>query len=187
MLSGLPTFTVLCCQLRAFRLAYFHCAMLPTPCFSSGAPKFNALSCQPRAFMPTHLHRVTLQTPCFSSVPLQFKALRCLFRSTYCHDVMLPTPCFGSGSPTCNALCSKLHVFRSTDFHSVTLQTLCFSSGPFAPQWGTADAEIKDPSVQNAELKGSPFKVWSRSELISTFPVCSSAFSSKTSPELFLC
>ena len=31
-------------------------------------------------------------------------------------------------------------------------------------QWGTADAEIKIPSVENPELKGSPFKAWSRSE-----------------------
>ena len=27
-----------------------------------------------------------------------------------------------------------------------------------APQLGTADAEIKHPSVENPELKGSPFK-----------------------------
>ena len=25
------------------------------------------------------------------------------------------------------------------------------------PQWDPADAEIKDPSVENPELKGSPF------------------------------
>ena len=31
-------------------------------------------------------------------------------------------------------------------------------------QQGTVDAEIKDPSVENPELKGSPFKAWSRSE-----------------------
>ena len=31
------------------------------------------------------------------------------------------------------------------------------------PQWGAADAEIKVPSVENTELKGSPFKAWSRS------------------------
>ena len=30
-------------------------------------------------------------------------------------------------------------------------------------QQGTVDAEIKDPSVENPELKGSPFKAWSRS------------------------
>ena len=29
-----------------------------------------------------------------------------------------------------------------------------------SPQWGTEDAEIKDPSVENQELKGSPFKAW---------------------------
>ena len=32
-----------------------------------------------------------------------------------------------------------------------------------APQWGAADAEIKVPSVENTELKGFPFKAWSRS------------------------
>ena len=31
------------------------------------------------------------------------------------------------------------------------------------PQLGAADAEIKVPSVENTELKGSPFKAWSRS------------------------
>ena len=33
----------------------------------------------------------------------------------------------------------------------------------FAPQWGTADAEIKVPPNENKELKRSPFKAWSRS------------------------
>ena len=32
-----------------------------------------------------------------------------------------------------------------------------------ALQWGAADAEIKVPSVENTELKRSPFKAWSRS------------------------
>ena len=32
-----------------------------------------------------------------------------------------------------------------------------------APQWGAADAEIKVPSVEDTELKGSPFKACSRS------------------------
>ena len=32
-----------------------------------------------------------------------------------------------------------------------------------APQWGTADAEIKVPTGENTELKRSPFKAWSRS------------------------
>ena len=31
------------------------------------------------------------------------------------------------------------------------------------PQWVSADAEIKGPSVENAELKRSPFRAWSRS------------------------
>ena len=29
---------------------------------------------------------------------------------------------------------------------------------PFTPQWGAEDAEIKVPSDENIELKGSPFK-----------------------------
>ena len=33
----------------------------------------------------------------------------------------------------------------------------------FPPQWGAADAEIKVPSDENTETKGSPFKAWSRS------------------------
>ena len=31
------------------------------------------------------------------------------------------------------------------------------------PQWEAADAEIKVPSDESAEIKGSPFKAWSRS------------------------
>ena len=42
------------------------------------------------------------------------------------------------------------------------LQHLCFLDGP--PHRGTEDAEIKDPSVESQELKGSPFKAWSGSE-----------------------
>ena len=67
-----------------------------------------------------------------------------------------------------------------------------------APQWGAADAEIKVPSVENTELKGSHFiKAWSRSVhshtwyaycqgrlslLISTLQVHSPAFFSKPLP-----
>ena len=69
-------------------------------------------------------------------------------------------------------------------------------------QWGAADAEIKVPSVENTELEGSSFKALGRSVynhtcyaylpgisslLISTFPVHSSAFFPRISPEFFLC
>ena len=39
------------------------------------------------------------------------------------------------------------------------------------PQWGTANAnaEIKVPSVENTELKRSPFKAWSRYLYIHTY------------------
>ena len=38
-----------------------------------------------------------------------------------------------------------------------------YLSSRLVPQWGVADAEIKVPSDENTELKGSPFKAWSRS------------------------
>ena len=73
---------------------------------------------------------------------------------------------------------------------------------PQAFRWGTKDAEIKVPSVENLELKGSPFKALSRSEYShACFTYCQgflpwtifyspgpfiSRFS-KTSPEFFLC
>ena len=44
------------------------------------------------------------------------------------------------------------------NFYSVCLALSCVA----APQWGAADAEIKVPSGENAELKRSPFKAWSR-------------------------
>ena len=33
-------------------------------------------------------------------------------------------------------------------------------------QWGVVDAEIRVPFDENTELKGSPFKTWSRSEYV---------------------
>ena len=39
-------------------------------------------------------------------------------------------------------------------------------------QWGAADAEIKVPSVENTELKGSPFKAWSRSVQATAITIC---------------
>ena len=65
------------------------------------------------------------------------------------------------------------------------------------PQWGTADADIKDPSVESPEFKGSHFKAWNRSVynhayyaycrgflpcLSSTLPVHSPTFFSKPLP-----
>ena len=68
-------------------------------------------------------------------------------------------------------------------------------------QWGAADAEIKVPSVENTELKGFPFKTWSRSVYSHTCYAYWKGFFlayfypsgpytcifSKTSPEFFLC
>ena len=76
-----------------------------------------------------------------------------------------------------------------------------------SPQWGTADAEIKDLSVQNSELKVSLLRLgaWKPGvgqntamhasptprhfflELVSTLPVHSPTILSKASPEFFLC
>ena len=44
-------------------------------------------------------------------------------------------------------------------FHNALRMSMTF----FAPQWRAADAEIKVPSGENAELERSPFKAWSRS------------------------
>ena len=68
------------------------------------------------------------------------------------------------------------------------------------PQWGTADAEIKVPSGEHAELKRSPFKAWCRSVYSHTCYACCQGFLpclflpfrsiylhffSKTSPDFF--
>ena len=49
----------------------------------------------------------------------------------------------------------------------ISLQLLSLVVVP--PQWGTADAELKVPSVENTELKDSPFKAWGRSVLSHTY------------------
>ena len=57
------------------------------------------------------------------------------------------------------------------NIYHCTVVTACLSSSVCLPtlvclkatQWGAADAEIKAPSVENTELKRSPFKAWSRS------------------------
>ena len=80
---------------------------------------------------------------------------------------------------------------------------LCRVVSGLTPRWGAADAEVKAPSGENTELKRYPFKAWSRSAyshtcyaycqgflsclLISTLPVHSPAFFSKTSPDFSLC
>ena len=70
-----------------------------------------------------------------------------------------------------------------------------------APQRGAAEAEIKVPSDENTELKGSPFKTWGRSVhshyakltarvsslIIFTLPVRSPAFFAKTLSKGFSC
>ena len=46
-------------------------------------------------------------------------------------------------------------------FHCRCMLLLLVSNEP--SQWGAADAEIKVPSDENTEFKGSAFKAWSRS------------------------
>ena len=54
--------------------------------------------------------------------------------------------------------------YQQSDKHNLLHLILAdVSCHPCIPQWGAADAEIKVPSVEKTELKGSPFKAWSRS------------------------
>ena len=66
-------------------------------------------------------------------------------------------PLFHSG-PVFHELVCLLSVVLSRNF--INLTTLF--SYP-ATQWGAADGEIKVPSVENTDLKGSPSESWSRS------------------------
>ena len=44
---------------------------------------------------------------------------------------------------------------------------------PYGPACGAADVEMEDTSVENPELKGSPFKAWGRSEYsLARFTYC---------------
>ena len=75
--------------------------------------------------------------------------------------------CAGGCGKLPEECCYKSNVtMKMADFRcpgSDTIITKQVSKLSFAfPQWGAADAEIKVPSVENAELKGSPFKAWSR-------------------------
>ena len=47
--------------------------------------------------------------------------------------------------------------------HNISLCTTLTTLSTNAPQCGAADIEIRVPSGENTELKGSPFKAWSRS------------------------
>ena len=46
---------------------------------------------------------------------------------------------------------------------TVLVLIVCYWCCMMAPQWGAADAEIKVPSDENTELKGSPFHLWGKS------------------------
>ena len=51
--------------------------------------------------------------------------------------------------------------YKSHLKHNRENEAFCFTHK--FPQWEAADAEIKVPSVENTELKGSPFRAWGRS------------------------
>ena len=59
----------------------------------------------------------------------------------------------------------KLQRSKLTAVASLVSPKCSFALVPLfgVPQWGS-DTDIKDPFVENPELKGSPFKAWSRSE-----------------------
>ena len=64
------------------------------------------------------------------------------------HDLLSTPFCFGSSVSTfgdSSSRRSNLILIVSSKFRRLP------------PPWGTVDAEIKDPSVENPELKGSPF------------------------------
>ena len=75
---------------------------------------------------------------------------------------------FTAGNPKALSF-SLCHILRSLsgscNNFSWPLAEDYFPDTPPPPplQWGAADAEIKVPSVENTELKRSPFKTWSRS------------------------
>ena len=90
---------------------------------------------------------------------------------------------------------------RSLHVYSCCLWLVSHLFRPRTPQWGAVDAEIKVPSDENTELKGSPFKAWSRSVIAMDATLTAKDFFlanfypsgpftgifSKTSPEFFLC
>ena len=60
-------------------------------------------------------------------------------------------------TPFCSAL--GIHIWFYGPFSCISFHKFSWNF----PQWGTADAEFKDLSVENQVLKGSPFKALSRS------------------------
>ena len=102
--------------------------------------------------------------------------------------------------------CSCLSFYTNFSFHCTSLPTtsdLCMRvciTDEWSPQWRAADAEIEISSVENTELKGSPFKAWDRSVRSHATLTAGDCFFAnfypfgpftcifcKTSPEFFLC
>ena len=106
----------------------------------------------------------------------------------------LPIKIFTDGIFFLQKFTAKICVKFSSLYSSLTPSVFRLSLTPL--QWGAADAEIKVPSDENTELKGSPVKVCSRSYiamharllpgisslLISTLPVHSPALFPKLLP-----
>ena len=64
-------------------------------------------------------------------------------------------------NPPCRVVRRPTASFRFSLLRGCIKSLSSFST--FSPQWGATDAEIKVPSDENADLKRSPFKAWSRS------------------------
>ena len=67
--------------------------------------------------------------------------------------------CQGHSEGLCNQNIYKQNMTISV----VSFKVLASLQPDLAPPWGAADTEVKIPSVDNTELKGSPFEAWSRS------------------------
>ena len=100
---------------------------------------------------------------------LQSGRIKGKFVSQVPQQMVVVTSGLGFGRAVCGEVAVVLRHAFSGQLHMVDFWLL-FSVGHVAdpclfwtPQWGTTDAEIKDLSVEKSELKGSPYKAWSRS------------------------
>ena len=135
---------------------------------------------------------------------LQSGRIKGKFVSQVPQQMVVVTSGLGFGRAVCGEVAVVLRHAFSGQLHMVDFWLL-FSVGHVAdpclfwtPQWGTRDAEVKDLSVEKSELKGSPYKAWSRSEYsLHASPTIRDSFLNfnlpgpftflKTSPEFFRC
>ena len=74
--------------------------------------------------------------------------------------------------------CSESYNYNDTTTQAILLATASPSTTAATavattavappPQWHIADAEIKDPSVENPDIRGYPIQAWRRSVLTSS-------------------